>query len=201
MNFLSGVQGYNMKFWCEDMGKREIGLAVGLFVATVALTVLAFKRRRYREAQKQDNDGAYWAAIHMLVLLIIVAPVSYALFGTLVLSLFEGDWQRFVLGIWVLLVILISCDLGFELAEKKTGRSFADSIDKISKIESHLMNFLAVAGFYSSVIARGLDKNAAWELNYYLLFGALIVFLDLVVLNIYENLYLLRGKEKPGDTQ
>ena len=186
------------------MEKNLLATFVKLAILTVVLVVYTFFRQRYREKRECGEAGTGWAVIHMLVLLSVIAPVCGAMFGTLVLSLFKGDLMRFCMGIWALVMFLIAYNLAFEFAEEKIGkgsRSFADSIEKVSKLESHLMNFLAVAGFYSSVVGDRLDKDTEWTLNCCLLFGAVVVFLDLVVLNIYENLYLLRGKEKPGDTQ
>lgn len=186
-------------FWKGwGMDSELIRPFVSLLVMTGLVAWLAISRQKYREKQKRDTAGAFWAWIHVIVLLIVVVPISLAVFGTLVLSFFEGDWLRFGIGTWVIFLILIIYNYVFETVEEKIKpltNSFANSIERVRKLESHLMNFLAVAGFYSSVVSRGLDKDVAWEMNYCLLFGAMVVFLDLVVLEIYSTFFLMRGKD------
>lgn len=168
-------------------------------ILTLALIWYAFSRQKYREKRDRNAVGTYWAVLHMVILILVVAPVCYKLSEKMVLPPLNNGWGGFCVSILVLLEVLIGYNLGFEAFEEKIKpgtRSFADSINKISKIETFLMNLFAVAGFYSSVVA---DKQncAAGELNRYLLFGALTVFLDLLALDIYEAVYLIRGKEKP----
>lgn len=177
------------------------GALVLIVILTLALIWYAFSRQKYREKQNEDAVGTYWAVLHMLILILVIAPICYKLSEKMVLPPLENGWREFCVGILVLLEILIGYNLGFEAFEEKIKpgtRSFADSIDKISKIETFLMNLFAVAGFYGSVIA---EKHGcvAGELNGNLLFGALTVFLDLLALDIYEAVYLIRGKEKPGN--
>lgn len=182
-------------------GKKYLAKTFALLmVLTIVLIWYTFLRQAQREERKKDAVGTYWAVAHMLFLLFTIAPMCSVVLKTLDLSFFGGNWIGFCMGVWALVMVLIVYNMVFEFAEEKIGkgnRSFADSIDKASKIESHLMNFLAVAGFYSSVVGEEVCEDVKSNLDYLLLFAAFVVFLDLLVLNIYEQVYLIRGKDEP----
>ena len=166
-----------------------------LLALTLILLCIAILRQKKRDWWNVRVTREICTIIHFVVMIFVIVPFCIDRFGTLVMSVLRKDFSSFFMGLWAIAVVLIIFHLCLEKVADIVGKlmretkCFADSIDKIAAIESHLMNFLAVTGFYCSVVSTAISDKEKLVQND-LLFSSFVVFMDLVTLAVYKNVYL-----------
>ena len=113
----------------------------------------------------------------------------------------SGNVSHLLLGLWALVVALFAYHLAFEYAIgflDVKDYSFSILIADVTALTTHLMNFMAVAGYFFAVYGKKCNwlSSGFAEENEIFLFLAATVFVDLVVLSLYRFFVLPLGIEE-----
>lgn len=139
--------------------------------------------------------------LHLAIPVFLVLAVFDSFVAVGIDDLLDGNVCSFFITVAVTVVV----GLGYHVAAESAigflnlkNYSFSNLADDISALGTHIMNFLAVAGFFLSEYSETCvcSGGGRSKVTYILLMCAFATFLDLLILGLYKTILAPIGLER-----